>query len=62
MGLREDMGGKVEDVLNKLVDEHLSAEKLMPLLVAVLAPKIAELKQKIKADVIDRIDGVDDIK
>ncbi len=62
MGLREEFGGKLEDALNKLVDEKLSAEVLTPLLVGLLNTQLASLKQKIKADVIDLIDGEDDIK
>ena len=62
MGLREDLGGKLEDALNKLVDEHLSAEKLTPLIVNLLEGQIDKIKQVLKADVIDKIDGVDDIK
>lgn len=62
MGLREELGGKVEEALNKLVDEHLSAEKLTPLIVVLLEGQVDKVKQMIKADVIDLIDGEDDIK
>lgn len=62
MGLREELGGKIEEALNKLVDEHLSAEKLTPLLNGLLNEQLDKVKQRIKADVIDLIDGEDDIK
>jgi hypothetical protein len=62
MGLREDLGGKLEDALNKLVDEHLSAEKLTPLLTGLLEGQVGKLKELIKKDVIDLLDGEDDIK
>lgn len=62
MGLREDLGGKLEEALNKLVDEHLSAEKLTPMITGLLEGQVEKLKQMLKADVIDKIDGEDDIK
>jgi hypothetical protein len=61
MGLREELGGKLEEALNKLVDEKLSAEILTPLIVDLLNKQLGGLKDKIKADVIDLIDGEDDI-
>lgn len=62
MGLRADLGGKVEEALNKLVDEHLSAEKLTPLITNLLEGQVEKLREMIKKDVIDLIDGEDDIK
>lgn len=62
MGLREELGGKVEEALNKLVDEHLSAEKLTPLIVGLIDTQVAKLREMLKKDVIDKIDGQDDIK
>ncbi len=61
MDLRKDLGGKVEEALNKLVDEHLSAEKLTPMLVSLLESQVGKLKEMIKKDVIDLIDGENDI-
>lgn len=62
MGLREDLGGKLEEALNKLVDQHLSAEKLTPLLVSLIEGQVEKVKELLKKDVIDLIDGQDDIK
>ncbi len=73
MGLREELGGKLETALNKLVDEKLSGlgketlktegYKLVDSLIEKYYDKlIAGLADKVKKDVIDLIDGVDDIK
>ena len=62
MDLRKDLGGKLEDALNKLVDEHLSASVLVPLVEKLLNGQLDKIKQKIKADYIDLIDGEDDVK
>lgn len=62
MGLREEFGGKIEEALNKLIDEKLSAEILTPLIVDLLNKQLEGLKHKLKAEVIDLIDGEDDIK
>lgn len=62
MGLREELGHKIEEMLNKIVDEQLSVEKLAPMLDSLLKGQLESLKHKIKADVIDLIDGVDDVK
>lgn len=62
MGLREELGGKLEDAMNKLVDEHLSAEKLTPLVVGLIEGQVQKLREMIKKDVIDLIDGEDDLK
>lgn len=61
MDLRKELGGKLEEALNKLVDEHLSAEKLTPLVVGLLESQVEKIKAKIKSDYIDLIDGEDDI-
>lgn len=65
MGFRETYGQLAEDYLNKFVDENLDAVKIKE----ELHKKIDEwvdanllgLKEKLKADVIDLIDGEDDI-
>ncbi len=62
MGLRQELGGKIEEKLNELVDQHLSAEKLTPLLVELLDKQVGKLREVIKKDVIDLIDGEDDVK
>ncbi len=62
MGLREELGGKIEETMNRLVDEHLSVEMLTPMIESLLREQLETLKHKIKADVIDLIDGQDDIK
>ncbi len=61
MGLREDLGGKLEEALNKAVDEHLSAAVLMPLVEGLIDTQLEKVKAMVKANVIDLIDGEDDI-
>lgn len=73
MGLREELGGKLEAVLNKIVDEKfadLSLDALKAKAHEELDKQIdklgqnllAQLAEKLKKDVIDLIDGEDDIK
>lgn len=73
MGLREDFGGKIEEALDKIVDEKLGAvsldlikTKLHELLDAQIdklgVDLLKNLGEKLKKDVIDLIDGQDDIK
>ena len=62
MDLRKEFGGKIEEALNKAVDEHLSAAVLLPLVEGVINSQLEKVKHMIKADVIDQIDGEDDIK
>lgn len=73
MGLREELGGKLETALNKLVDEKMSTlgkemlkEKAMELAVKLVEDNYEKLMtglaDKLKKDVIDLIDGEDDIK
>lgn len=73
MGLREELGGKIEAVLNKLVDEKLKTLDIAvikaevhkhtdALLDGYVAGVLDGLGEKIKKDVIDLIDGEDDIK
>lgn len=73
MGLREEMGGKLEDVLNKLVDEKLKGvsldalkakvhEEINALIDKHLGSVVDGLAERLKKDVIDLIDGQDDIK
>lgn len=73
MGLREELGGKLELALNKLVDEKLAtmtadglkteAHKLVDGLIDKhIGDVMTGLADKLKKDVIDLIDGEDDIK
>ena len=73
MGLREELGGKLEAALNKLVDEKLGALSLEALKVKAHeeidkqidklgADLLQKLGEKLKKDVIDLIDGEDDVK
>lgn len=73
MGLREELGGKVEAALNKLVDEKLKTisvdalkakahEELDKLIDKHVGDVLNGLGEKLKKDVIDLIDGEDDIK
>jgi hypothetical protein len=73
MGLREELGGKLETALNKLVDEKLQgvsteslkaeAHKLIDGLIDKhIGGLLTGLADKLKKDVIDLIDGEDDIK
>ena len=66
MGFRETYGSMVEAALNALVDKHLDGtavkEKLHKIIDELVDSKLEEFKKYIKADVIDLINGVDDIK
>lgn len=73
MGIRAEYGGKLEAVLNKLVDEKVATlgkealksegYKLVDSLVEKNYEKIlGGLAEKLKKDVIDLIDGEDDVK
>lgn len=73
MGLREELGGKLEAALNKLVDDKLKevsldqlkaeAHKQVDALVDKhLGGVLDSLAEKLKKDVIDLIDGEDDVK
>lgn len=62
MGLRETLGGQLEAALDAAVDKNLSAEMLTPLVLDLLNKQLEGIKHKIKADIIDLIDGEDDIK
>lgn len=65
MGLRQEIGGKIEEAIDKAIDEQLSAEKLTALVVPMFTKLINEqlegLKAKVKANYVDLIDGEDDI-
>ena len=72
MGLREEIFGKVEEKLNESVDK-ISAEslkkeadklveKLREELYKFIDEKVDGFKHKLKADIIDKLDGEDDIK
>ncbi len=71
MGLRETLGGQLESVLNDLVDKHLktlSTDKLKQeahelidgLIDKHVAGLLDGLAEKLKKDVIDKIDGEKD--
>lgn len=60
MGLREDLGGKLEEILNKAIDEHLNAEVLSPLIVNLLNGQLEKIKVKAK-ELVDKIDGEKDL-
>lgn len=66
MDIRKTLGGKLEEALNAAVDKHLDAtslkEQLHKGVDKLVDDKLADLKHKLKADVIDLIDGEDDIK
>jgi hypothetical protein len=66
MGIREQLGGMLEAALNEAVDNYMGDA-----LVDQITDKIKvelqkllndDLKMKIKANIIDKIDGEDDIK
>ncbi len=65
MGLREDYGPIVEGFLNKAVDKHLDGDaikaKLHVEVDRLVDNQLEVLKHKLKAEVIDLIDGKDDI-
>lgn len=66
MDLRKDFGGKIETALNAAVDKYITADMLIaliiPQLTSLLSTKTEELKHQLKAEVIDLIDGEDDVK
>lgn len=73
MGFRETYGGAAEQMLNDLVDKHLkdlSSDKIKEELHKVVDKLVDEhvgeivgkVAQKLKAEVIDLIDGEDDIQ
>lgn len=66
MGLRETYGGLIEDALNNALDKNIDADAIKAFLYkevdAFIESKLEAIKHKIKADVIDLIDGEDDIK
>lgn len=72
MGLREEYGHKIEEALNKLVDEKLAAvsadlikveaHKAVDALVdKYVAEGLEKVKNLVKSELIDLIDGVDNI-
>jgi len=65
MGMRETYGQMLEDLLNAAVDKHLDGAsikmKLHEEIDKLVDGKLEELKYKLKADIIDKIDGEDDI-
>jgi hypothetical protein len=72
MDLRKEMGGKLEDALNKLVDEKLANVSLDSIKAEIhkqvdalvdkyLGDVVVGLGERLKRDFIDVIDGEDDI-
>lgn len=65
MDLRKDFGGKIETLLNAAVDKYVNPETLaamiLPQLVDLIKTQSENLKHQLKAEVIDLIDGEDDI-
>lgn len=65
MGLREQYGPLLESALNVAVDKYLDADvlkkELHEAIDKLVDSKLADLKHKLKAEVIDKIDGQDDI-
>lgn len=66
MGFREQYGQMVEDALNLAVDKYLDGDAIKKQLHEqvdkLVDENLADLKHKLKAEVIDKIDGEDDIK
>ena len=66
MGLRETYGQLIEDLLNAAVDKYLDADNIKKeiniMVDKFVNENIDNMKQKLKAEVIDKIDGEDDIK
>ena len=66
MGFRETYGQMVEDALNVAVDKYLNGEeikaKLNEEVNKLIDGKLEDLKHQLKAEVIDKIDGEDDIQ
>lgn len=62
MGVRDEYGGMAETVLNAAVDKYLSDEKVMEKIKEYLTKELPKFRKLLKADVIDLIDGDDDIK
>lgn len=66
MGLRETYGQLIEDLLNAAVDKYLDADNIKKEINQMVDKFVNEnlenIKQKLKAEVIDKIDGEDDIK
>jgi hypothetical protein len=65
MGFRETYGKMVEDALNSAVDKYLDAEGIKVQLHAeidkLIDGQLADIKEKLKANVIDQIDGIDQV-
>lgn len=65
MGLRETYGQLIEDLLNAALDKYLDADTLKKQINEavnkMIDEKLESIKKKLKAEVIDRIDGEDDI-
>lgn len=65
MGLRETYGGMIETAINAGIDQYLSPEAVKQLLKEsvdkLVDEKYEELVMKLKANVVDKINGIDDI-
>ena len=66
MGFRETYGGMLETLLNEAVDKHLDGEaiktKLNEEINKLVDGELASFKAKVKANFIDQLNGLDDIK
>ena len=66
MGVREKYGPIIESALNVAVDKYLDGAKikaeLSEKLNELVDKHLAEFKHKLKAEIIDQIDGKDDIQ
>ena len=66
MGIRETYGAMLETVLNAAVDKHLNAdlikEQLHKSVDEMVDKHLADVRHKLKAEVIDLIDGEDDLQ
>ncbi len=62
--MRKQVGGMVEAAINAEIDKFKTEELqqlLVSLIVEKLEPELEKLKLKLKANVVDLIDGEDDI-
>lgn len=62
MGFREEYGAMAESFLNIAVDKYMSDEKVKAKIMEYVEKELPKLRKMIKADIIDLIDGEDDIK
>lgn len=62
MGMREEYGGMLESILNVAVDKYLSDDKIKAKIMEYVSEELPKFRAMVKADVIDLLDGQDDIK